>query len=273
MINNSKEKIEKSVIKNSNSIIYISNNFIDSVHKFSMSEQRILWYFLRFYKFNKLSTVSLDMVIKHNEYAILFNMSTQQAAGEIASACLSLTKNMLYIPRPEWENNVIDCLEEKILTRDELDKLLSFQASNIVDTCKFGIRRNESEIMFTSGFLKLILPLKNDIFTQYRLLQAKSIPNALHVALYEEFRRWVKAGFYKITPIRLINKLQLPHTYELYSQMRRGFIEPAIKSINNKTDLNIKLKEQRINPENPHSKVINLIFSIEVNNIFKNVID
>ena len=143
-----------------------------------------------------------------------------------------------------------------------MNKLAPFQSGNIVDTCSFGIRRNESEIIFTNGFLKLTLPVKDDIFTQYRLLQAKTIPNSLHVALYEEFRRWVKAGTYIATPTKLINKLQLPHTYSAYSQMRRGFLEPAIKSINEKTDLDIKLREDRLT-DNPKSKVVNLVFDIK----------
>ena len=81
-----------------------------------MPERRVLWYFLRTYKFNDLSTVCVDVIVKHNEYAKLFNMKTQQASLEIASACASLTHNSLYIPRPEWKGNVLDCLEEKILT-------------------------------------------------------------------------------------------------------------------------------------------------------------
>lgn len=249
-------------VKHANSIIYISNNFLDSIHKFSMAERRVLWYFLRTYKFNDLSSISVDVVIKHNEYASLFNIHTQQAGFEIAAACKSLTNNSWYIPRPEWKGNILDCLENKILSKEEMTNLEAFESGNIVDRCKFGVRNNESEVYFTNGFLELILPIKNDIFTQYRLLQAKQITNASHIALYEEFRRWVKAGSYIVTPTKLINKLQLPHTYSAYSQMRRGFLTPAISAINGKTDLDIELKEERLNPDNKLSKVVTLIFKI-----------
>lgn len=256
------EVTSKPQIKHANSIIYISNNFLDSIHKFTMPERRVLWYFMRRYKLNDLSTVSVDASIKHGEYAKLFNMSVQQASREISRACKSFTSNVIYRPRPEWKENMQDCFDEKILTTEEIADLLPYETGNIIDTCRFGVRRNESEIIFTNSFLKLILPVSKDIFTQYRLLQAKGLTNALHVALYEEFRRWVTAGKYVVTPTRLINKLQLPSTYSAFTQMRRGFLEPAIKSINKKTDLDVTVEEIR-SSEKSNGKVTNLIFTIK----------
>jgi hypothetical protein len=249
-------------VKHLNSIIYISNNFLDSIHKFSMPERRVLWYLLRSYKFNDLSTVTMDLTINHGEYGKLFNISTSQASHELFTACHSFTDNSLYMPRPDWIGNVLDCLDDQILTSQEVSELAPFKTCNIVEACDFGIRKNESDILFTRSFMKIILPIKDDIFTQYRLLQAKGLTNALHVALYEEFRRWITKGVYNSTPTRLINKLQLPATYSSFSQMRRGFLEPALKLINERTDLQIKCVEERLEPDSPRSKVIGLAFNI-----------
>jgi hypothetical protein len=42
--------------------------------------------------------------------------------------------------------------------------------------------------------------------------------------------------------------------------MRKGFLKPAIKSINEKADLDIQLIEERLT-DNPQSKVVSLVFN------------
>lgn len=255
-------KFDASRVKHSNSIIYLKNKFLDSICKLSMPERRVLWYYLRTYKYNDLSTVTIDVIVNHGEYAKLFSLSNAQAAHEIRKACDVLPDNCIYQARPEWKDNILDSLEDKILSAEELKSLAPFQKRNIVDTCSFGIRRGESEIIFTTGFLKLLLPVQNDIFTQYRLLQLKGISHSSYVDLYEELKRWIITGSYRTTPIKLINKFGLPETYSSFPQMRRGYLTPALKAINAKTDLNVECVEKRIDPNKPKSKVIGLKFKM-----------
>ena len=231
----------------------------------TLPEKRVLWYFLKDYKFGKHSTIALDTSISHREYARMYKLSSQQAAIEISKACYSLPDNTYYVPRPEWDGNVLTELDDKIFTTAELSKLKAFRKGNVVDSCDFGIERGVSKVTFAQGFIKHAIPLSN-YFTQYRLYAADSLTVANHIALYEELQRWFdkknNGGVYITNPTRLINKLGLPQTYEKYPQMRRGFITPALKSINEKTDLIVDLKEYRENPDNPRSKVTRLEFVI-----------
>ena len=247
----------------SHSIIYISNKLLDTVFKMTLSEKRVMWFFLKDYKFSDLSTVSLDTQISHSEYAKLYNVSLNQACIEIRKACKSLPNNTYFALRPDWDNNILADFDERIFTREELLGYSAFTTGNVVDVCHFGIKRGVSEIHFTRSFLLHALPVKN-YFTQYRLYQANSLNNANHIALYEEIQRWFSnkdnEGVFITTPTRLINKLMLPTTYEKYPQMRRGFIEPALKNINENTNLNVILKEERENPESKRSKVQRLFF-------------
>ncbi|SKA52779.1 RepB family plasmid replication initiator protein [Photobacterium toruni] len=255
--------MEREITIKKNSIIYVSNKLLDAIFKMSLSEKRVMWYVLKDYKFNDLSTVSLDGTIKHNVYAKLYNISIQQASKEVRQACLSLPDNSFFVPRPEWDGNILEELDQQIYTKSELNELKAFSKGNVVDVCDYGCRKGESDVYFTRSFLLHAIPVKN-YFTQYRLYEADSLTNANHIALYEELQRWIDTkegeGIYITTPIRLINKLQLPKTYESYPQMRRGFITPAMSNINENTDLNVNVEEVRADPKNKRSKVIKLYF-------------
>ena len=207
----------------------------------------------------------MDLNVKHSEYAKIYGISTQQAAREIRKACLSLPDNSYFQLRADWDGNVLSELDNKIFTKSELSELTAFKKGNIVQDCSFGIRRGESEITFTKSFIAHALPVK-DYFTQYRLYQADSLTNENHIGLYEELQRWFdiksNSGLYITTPNRLINKLLLPSTYEKYAQMRRGFIDPALKNINKNTNLHVDLVEERVDPTKPKSKIKRLLFNI-----------
>ncbi len=260
------KKVEVQV-RGKNAMIYLKRQMLDSIFKISMPERRVLWYLLKGYKHNDLSTIQLDATINHREYAALFEITNNQASIEIRKACDAFPDNVIFIPKPEWLGNIISDLDEQILSREELEALSPFAKVNFAETSAFGIRKGESEIIFTRTFLSLLLPVKGDYFTQYRLLAINKAVNSTFVDFYEILRTFLNLGEYDITPNRLINKLLLPATYSSFTQLRRGFLVPAIKKINKITDLIVEVKEFReeregVKPKN--LKVIKLKFKIRL---------
>lgn len=261
----SEEVVLKPVLPERNqSMIYVSNQLLDSIIKMTLSEKRVMWYVLRRYKLSDYKTIPLDFTIKHSKYAEIFNLSKQQAVNEIRKACDTIVDNNYYVPRPEWDGNVLSELDNDIYTKDELKTLKAFTKGNIAERCDFGIRRGESQVIFTRSFLEHAIPIKK-YFTQYRLYEADCLNNANHIALFEELQRYfcqkTNTGLYETNPTRLINKLLLPKTYSKFTQMRRGFLIPAIAAINEKTPLTVSMKEIREEESNPKSKVKRLVFT------------
>ncbi|WP_413694454.1 RepB family plasmid replication initiator protein [Psychromonas sp. KJ10-2] len=114
--------------KTSNPIIYIKNQFIDSICKLSIGERRIIWFWLEAYKFDSVHTLTRDVIIDHGEYARTFQLTASHAAKEIRTALSAFPDNTVYEARPEWIDNVISCLDEKILSEDDLLSLAPFKS-------------------------------------------------------------------------------------------------------------------------------------------------
>ena len=246
------------VVKNSNALIYMTNHFLDAVYSMSLPERRVLWYVLRNYKLGNISKINVDQYINHREYADLYNISVKQASREVHRACDTMAGNGLYIPRPDRDSNALSILDNELLTLKEINELKAFQKIVFAESSDFAINKGESLILFTKSFLKFLIPNKN-YFTQYRLFTAKRIVNPKHITFFDLMKRWVVKGRYECTPTYLINKLQL--TYPDYSQMKRGFLMPALKKINKESDLYVTF-EPIIDPTSTKKKIGLLSFKI-----------
>lgn len=258
---------KNTISKSERSMIYVANKLLDCVYRMSLPERRILWMIVKDYELNKSKTLNVHNVISHREYAELYGISPNQACKEISEACRTFVHNNYFIHRPEWDENALDGLDLDILTEDEIKALKGFQTGNFVDHCKYSVGRGVSEVVLARGFIDLMMPVGGKLFTQYRLFNAKSLNHATHVALYELLKRWYVdtdgRGYFKTTPFRLINSLGLPKSYKAYTQMRRGFLTPALAAIEEKTDLTVELEEVR--EEGGRNKVLELHFIIHKN--------
>lgn len=255
------------------STIFISNKLLAAIFKMSLPERRVLWFVIRDYDPEENKVITVDNQINHREYADLYQISIQQASREIGQACNSLPENAFFIPRPEWENNILEELDQRIFTREELTAYKPFSKGNMVESCDFGIKVGMSQVIFTKTFLALTLPVKN-YMTQYRLYDADCLSNASHIALYEDLKLRYSDALeqgvvssdgsplcVEVTPNYLATKLLLPKSYEQYAQMRRGFIAPALKAINKNTDITVELQEIRVD-DSPRAKIVSLHFNI-----------
>lgn len=239
--------------------VAVSNNLLDTLYKLSLPEQRIMWYVMRNYNIG--DDFEPHCYVYHNEYASLFSMSASQAALEVSRACIRLTNNSVFVPQPQNDQNIDTTLAKKIFSKEEMAELKPFRIVNFVESCDYGIAHNTSRVILTNSMLRLLIPLK-EYFTKVHIYDVKHLSNANHVGLYQRLKRWINKGKYVTSPTRLANDMLLPKTYEAYSQMRRGFLTPAIEKINERTDINIHMDEIREDDNDPRSKVVELKFTI-----------
>lgn len=95
-------------------------------------------------------------------------------------------------------------------------------------------------------------------FTSYTIENVKTLKSTYSIRLFELLMQYKKEGKRFITIADFRNMFDLQEKYQLYSELRRCVIEPAIKELNQKSCLEVSYKPQKKN-----KTVVNLWFYFE----------
>ena len=137
--------------------------------------------------------------------------------------------------------SAIDELEDK---KVKIDFGSHITSTRMVLKAKYYVGQGFFDVMLDDEMKPLLLDLK-DQFTEVYVKHALSLTSTHAVRLYEILKSWENTGALMTTPQGLREMLGIPEKYPIYSHLKARVLKPAIKQINEKTDLNIEGIEEK----------------------------
>ncbi|KGP71048.1 replication initiation protein [Pontibacillus yanchengensis] len=141
--------------------------------------------------------------------------------------------------------------ELQAITRKMLGKVVEIQKekrllqSTWFSTIEYYEREGKIEFAFDPKLKPYLLQLK-EAFTSYRLSNILSLNSAYSIRLYELMKKWQYITKVDYDVGSLKEKLGINKTkYKQYGHFKSRVLSPAIKELNNKTDISVEFKEIR----------------------------
>ena len=105
-----------------------------------------------------------------------------------------------------------------------------------VQSVKFMDGDGYVELRFSDELKPMLGELKKN-FVQFRMNEIRSFKSAHSIRLFELLMQFKSTGWYEISPDELRKAFNLEDTksYQLYSQLKRRVIDPAVKEITAKS--------------------------------------
>jgi plasmid replication initiation protein len=115
------------------------------------------------------------------------------------------------------------------------------------------------QLEFNHKLLPYITGL-SEKFTQFYLQHCGKLNNSRTIRLYESLCQWQSTGRWRVDVDWLVQRYDLPQSQaNNFAELRRKFLEPAIKRINDNTPLQVSMTERTSEGSN---KVDSILFHI-----------
>lgn len=214
---NSPAKFKKQYPKN---LSAQQNSIINAYSKLSVPEKSLL---ILCSPVVRLSAVKVGdvVLIKAADYAAQANIKINSAYTEMRSAAKTLLKKHLSFI--DLDGNQHDC--------------------QWVSEVKYLQRKGALEISFPKTILDSWQVLdKDNPYTVFELSVALSLRGQYSARIYEYLQQYRTSslGYRDLRVDELINKLQLSQAYRTLVNLRQRVIEPALKEINEKSNLRVR---------------------------------
>lgn len=204
-------------------IITQSNEISEAAYYLSLKAKRVLWMCFSQLKSSDNNHASQlfsgSFKVYVSDYQNLFGVSTEAASRDVRAALSEIsTSSVIFYPK-EGEDEEIErpWLIEKAMKRGR------------------GVFRVE----FNPKLVPYIVGLTEQ-FTVFYLHECGRISNSRTIRLYENLCQWRSTGVWLVTPAWLAERYKLPVSQRNnLAEMRRSFLDPAIKRINKETPLTV----------------------------------
>ena len=203
-----------------------SNELTEAAYYLSLKAKRVLWLCLMQTYFTALVSEDDDEMavlgdstfkVKVADYEQIFQVSRNQAIKDVKEGVFELSRSaVIFYPK----EGSFDCVARPWLT-------------------EAGSRsaRGIWEIEFNHKLLRYIYGLTNQ-FTTYSLRDCGSLRNPRTIRLYESLAQFKSSGLWVTTHAWLNDRFVLPESQQKnLAELKRSFLDPALKQINEKTPL------------------------------------
>lgn len=197
-------------------IVVKSNRLIEAGYKLTLQEQRIILFCITKIK-PKEPLTSKTFCISATDYAEMFGIKAKNAYKE-----LKATINSLY------NRNV------KIYNRE----------SNIEGEFRWVQKKlyfnndGYAEVTLTDELIPFLSELQ-ETFTMYNIENISGMKSVYAIRMYELLKQFKIFGKRKITLDWLKERLQIEGIYSAFADLKRRVIDPALKEINEHSDLSV----------------------------------
>lgn len=241
------------------SIVAKSNDLIGEMAKFELSELRLIAYCLAHYDSRKGDNRSFTATIQ--DLVTIFPMDKKYAYDVVRKAMLGINKKPLELRQ-----------ESKRYFWNWFSGFVYFEGEG-----KFEFKINPD-------IQPYLLELKGT-FTKYRIADVYQFRSASTWKLYENLNQWWKTGALHVQLDELKTLLGVAEKYPRFNSFRQRLIDPAVKEINDKSDLIVdyekeiksrkvvalkffidkKQPEEIINIDSPRDTVYKLLLQCRIN--------
>jgi plasmid replication initiation protein len=196
-----------------------SNELTAAKYDLSLQAKRVLWMcIMEAYKTGKdIKDISNVFTVNVSEYQHLFPMHSSNASKDVKRGIDDLTHNavVFYLKTGEFEEVGMPWLS------------------------RYGVKRGRGawEVVINSEIMPYIKGLTQE-FTTFSLYDIQQLKTVRNIRLYENLCQYRSSGIWVTTPNWLAERFELPKSQrENTFEMRRTFLEPALKKINEHTPL------------------------------------
>ncbi|MFU2512474.1 RepB family plasmid replication initiator protein [Pseudoalteromonas sp. ASV78] len=210
---------------NKKNLITQSNEISEAAYYLSLKAKRVLWMCFTQLKSSENADFTdgiFDVYV--NDYQNLFGVSTQTASTDVKAGLSEISNSSVkfYPKEGEYEEIERPWLIEKAMRRG----------------------RGSYRVDFNPRLVPYIVGLTQQ-FTMFYLHECGRINNSRTIRLYENLCQWRNSGVWVITPQWLAERYKLPDSQkDNFAEMKRSFLEPAIKRINKETPLHVSYQTQ-----------------------------
>jgi len=194
-----------------------SNFLTEASYRITLQEQRLIISCLNV--IDSRSDVQKNVTISASLYANNFGLTMKNAHRELYNAADRLYNRSIIVKDPE-QTTEFRWIQKKIL-KNQGDGQIT--------------------MTFTDEILKYISQLKGH-FTSYKIHCVSNLKSVYSMRLYELLIQFKSTGVRVISVDEFKNLLGLEQMYSQFKFLKRDVINPAIKELNVKSDLNIELK-------------------------------
>ena len=163
--------------------------------------------------------------INHTEYTSIFEDDSSNINQDILKVAASLNKKevIFYVPEEGKGKKALDAISwtTKRSYRSDLGATTVFFNAELVD----------------------IITKVDTNFTRFLMGEAGRLNSPYTMRLYESLRQWPDQQSVTLSVGWMIQRYELPESYRRMSDFRRRFLKPAIKEINQHTDMTINYEE------------------------------
>lgn len=218
-------------------VVYKANVVTEASYKLTLNELRVIITCIAKINPEEELTSEQSFEITASEFASGFSLSERAAYDALVDAAETLFKRELVIVRPIEDKNA-DLLRTRWLS-----------------SITYYHNSGKLSLQFGSKITPYLSNLKN-VFTKYRLENISKMSSIYAIRLYELLAQWQTVGKREIEITWLRKIFELENSYPMMKDFKKRVIEPAVKDINEFSNLNIEWTQRKTGRE-----VTSLIFT------------
>jgi plasmid replication initiation protein len=159
--------------------------------------------------------------------------------------------------------HVIDCIDRLQVTQVKWTENALEKGTTIISYYEHNPQSGEIEVQIHSELAKKVLELTYDEHFSFLKKYLYRLKNAQAVKLFPHFARWRNRGVFDMTLEAFKKKFGYDtEGYTRYKNLKTRVLEPALKEINEKTDLTVRFEEMGENMDGIKPRISSLRFFI-----------
>jgi plasmid replication initiation protein len=194
------------------------NSLIEGCYKLNLNEQRLLYLCVSKLDPRKALPKDNSFTITAKEFADHFSIDERIVYKEIEEASKTLAER--------WVRTTDGKYREQF-------------------RWVFGVRYHDSEGKVTLGFSPWVIPYLTNLreqFTSLKLSQISELKSVYSIRLLEFLMQFKAVGKFIIDLDRFKERLDIKNEYQRFYNLKMRVIEPAVKELRSKSNLNISWK-------------------------------
>jgi len=220
-----------------NAIVVKSNALIETSYQLSLNEQVIILACISQIRRDEPVTDDIMYSISGTEFASLCGSNLKVAYRDLRSAALKLNARRVRITKyPNGKGN-----RKKVLVTGWVQSIEYTDGDGLVS------------LRFTRDILPYLSELKQ-CFTSYKLKNVVCMSSSYGARLYESLMQWKDIGEREISIDWIRKNFLLEKKYPQMSDFKKRVLDPAIKDINEHSDLWVKWQQKKTGAKVTHLK-------------------
>lgn len=194
------------------------NGLIEGCYKLTLDEQRLLYLCIVQLDPRKALPKDNCFTVSAKDFAEIFSVDEKSVYGQLESASKSLAERWLKTPNEKYKEQF---------------------------RWVFGVRYHDNEGKVTLGFSPWVVPFLTDLKKQFlslKLSQVACLKSIYSIRLLEFLMQFKSTGKFVIDIEEFKKRLDIQNEYQRFYNLKMRVIEPAIKELQRKSNLDISWK-------------------------------